>query len=147
MLFCWVLLWSNQHATSLCGLHLAFSPGISLESKWCNHTVILTWLQLERIPILFYQRSDFHMVVNQSMLYLCLCWHHFHLMRYCYQGIWTGLLISEVYHLMRTWHHLDLNWALFYLCPCWDQCFLLPAPSYATETRLELLYLQDVLVI
>ena len=28
-----------------------FSPGVSLKSKWCNHTIVLIWLQLERIPI------------------------------------------------------------------------------------------------
>ena len=26
---------------------------------WCNRTVVLTWLQLRRIPVLFYQRSPF----------------------------------------------------------------------------------------
>ena len=37
--------------------HVAFSVGISLKSKWCNHTVVLTQLQLGRIPVLFYQRD------------------------------------------------------------------------------------------
>ena len=29
------------------------SPGVSLESKWCTHIVVLTRLQLDRIPVLF----------------------------------------------------------------------------------------------
>ena len=32
-----------------------FSLCVSLESRWCSHTVVLTWLQLKRISILFYQ--------------------------------------------------------------------------------------------
>ena len=55
---------SKQHAATLCSSHLAFSPSVSLESEWCNHTVVLTRLQLGRIPILFHQRSNFHMVNN-----------------------------------------------------------------------------------
>ena len=29
---------SKQHAASLCSSHQAFSPGISLKSKWCNYS-------------------------------------------------------------------------------------------------------------
>ena len=39
-------------------VHSIFSLSISLKSKWCSHTVVLTWLQLGRIPILFYQRDQ-----------------------------------------------------------------------------------------
>ena len=31
--------------------------GILLESKWGNHTVVLTWLLQGQISILFYQRD------------------------------------------------------------------------------------------
>ena len=57
----------KQHTTSLCDTNLAFSPSISLESKWCNHTVVLTLLELRRIPVLFCQRPEFHMVDNLSI--------------------------------------------------------------------------------
>ena len=46
---------------------LAFSPSTSLKPRWCNHTIKLTWLQLERIPLLFHQRLDFYIVDNQSI--------------------------------------------------------------------------------
>ena len=35
-----------------------FSPSSMLASKWCNHRVVLTWLQLGSIPILFLQRDQ-----------------------------------------------------------------------------------------
>ena len=41
----------KQHVASLCSSHLALSSNILLKSKWCNHAVVLTWLQLGRIPI------------------------------------------------------------------------------------------------
>ena len=44
--------------------------------QFCNYTVVLTQLQLGRILVLFYQRSDFHIVVNLSIavhaLFVCL---------------------------------------------------------------------------
>ena len=46
---------SKQHAAFLCSFYLAFSPGVLFVSKWCNYAVVLTQLQFERIPILFYQ--------------------------------------------------------------------------------------------
>ena len=59
-----------KHAASLCSSHLAFSSTVSWKSKWCNHTVVPTQLQLERISVLFYQRSDyFHIVVNLSVAF------------------------------------------------------------------------------
>ena len=57
---------SKQHTEFLCSSDLTFSPGISLKSMWCIHTVILTQPQLGRNPTLFYQWSDFHMINNQS---------------------------------------------------------------------------------
>ena len=33
------------------------TPSVLSESKWCSHTIVLTLLQDERIPILFYQRD------------------------------------------------------------------------------------------
>ena len=41
---CW-----KQDATLLCSSQLAFSPGFSLDSQWCNLTVALTQLLLESI--------------------------------------------------------------------------------------------------
>ena len=32
-----------------------FSLSFSLKSRWCCQTIVLTWIQLRRIPILFYQ--------------------------------------------------------------------------------------------
>ena len=65
---------------------------------------------------------------------MSICWHCFQWMRYCYWGMWTGLLISEVCYLMRRWHHLDKNTStLFYLSSWRDQCLLLTVPGYATE--------------
>ena len=49
---CW-----KPHATSLCMAHQAFSQSVSLESKWCRHTIVLTRLEPGRIPILPYQRD------------------------------------------------------------------------------------------
>ena len=40
---------SKLHTALSCSFHLAFFPGILLQSKWCNHTVVLIWLQLRRI--------------------------------------------------------------------------------------------------
>ena len=48
-----------------CSFLLAFSPGISLKSKWCDCTLVMIWLQFGRIPILS-EISDFHMVVSRS---------------------------------------------------------------------------------
>ena len=44
----------NSMQPFLCSSHLPFSPSVLL--KWCDHTVVLT--QLERIPVLFYQRNQ-----------------------------------------------------------------------------------------
>ena len=42
-------------------------PSVLSESNWCNHTVVMTWLQFGRIPILS-ERSDFHMVDRLSII-------------------------------------------------------------------------------
>ena len=47
-------IYSKHHITSVCRSYLAFSPGILLKSKWYTPTVVLTLIQLGRIPILFY---------------------------------------------------------------------------------------------
>ena len=65
---------SKQHA-SLCSSYLAFSLCLLLKSNWCNHTVVLTLVCLWRNPILFYQLSDFHMVVNLSIAVHALLIH------------------------------------------------------------------------
>ena len=54
----------NNQAASWSSFHLAFL----LNSKWCNHTIVPTWLQLGRIPILFHQRDQISIrLLNQSI--------------------------------------------------------------------------------
>ena len=53
---------SKQLATSLYSFHLAFSQSIWLEFNWCCHAVVLIQ------PVLFYQISDFRIVVNLSIV-------------------------------------------------------------------------------
>ena len=53
----------KQHAASLCNSYPAFSPGVSVESMWCSHTIVLTQLQFGVIPVLILSvRSDLHIV-------------------------------------------------------------------------------------
>ena len=55
------------------------------------------------------ERSDFHRVDNLSIAshaFLCVRWHHFLNMKYCYLGLWNGQLISETYLLVWRWIHL-----------------------------------------
>ena len=61
---CW-----KQHTESLYSYHLAFSPSVSLKSKWCNHTVVLTQVQLRMIPFLFYQRDQSLHLLTLSLYY------------------------------------------------------------------------------
>ena len=74
-------IYSKQHTAFFCCSNLAFSLCISLESKWCNHTIALTRLLLERIPafksLLLYTPSTVHI-------------HIFHLLYISYRLI--GLL-------------------------------------------------------
>ena len=59
---------SKQHAAFLCSFHQSFPPCILLKFKWCNHTVVLTWLELGRIPILFLSKGlHSHIVINLSI--------------------------------------------------------------------------------
>ena len=51
----------------LCSSLQAFSPITLLDSWWCIYTIVLTWQQLWRIPVSFYQWSDFHMIDDQPM--------------------------------------------------------------------------------
>ena len=51
----------RQHVASFCTYHQTYSPNFS----WCNYTVVLTQLQLERFPVLFNLRD--HIVVNLSI--------------------------------------------------------------------------------
>ena len=48
---------SKQHIASLYIFHLTFSPIALLKYRECNYTIILTQLQLERIPDSFYPVS------------------------------------------------------------------------------------------
>ena len=60
-----------QQAASLCSSHLAYSSGVSLKSRWCNHTIVLTWPQLRKNSLyILSERSDFRMVINLSMRFL-----------------------------------------------------------------------------
>ena len=68
---------SKQHAASLCNSYLAFSLVFLSESRWYIHTVVQMWLQLGKNPILFYQRPDFHLINDLSVLSLWVCWHCF----------------------------------------------------------------------
>ena len=65
-----------------------FSPCFLFDPKWCSHTV-----------------SNLSVAV-QTILYLHDYWHRLQKIRYCYRGMLSGLLISEVYHLMGRWHHV-----------------------------------------
>ena len=62
---------SKQYAALLYSSHLAFSLRASLNSWWCAYAIVLTWLQLEKIPALFHPRVDFFKVdsVNSSQHY------------------------------------------------------------------------------
>ena len=51
-LLCGVLL---SEYVSLHSSHQTFSPSSLLESSWSNHTIVLTLIQLVRIPLLFFQ--------------------------------------------------------------------------------------------
>ena len=47
----------------------------SFSFKWCSHKVVLTRLQLDRIPLLLPTRSYFYMVDNQSIaVHALLTW-------------------------------------------------------------------------
>ena len=64
---------SKLYTAFLGSSHQVFFPSFLLESMWCSHTVLLTQLQFIRIPVLFYQRSDFHMIYNQSIAVHTFC--------------------------------------------------------------------------
>ena len=122
---------SENHATSLSSSLQAFSPSVLLESKRCNHRIVLTWLQLGRISVLFYQWSDFYMVINLSIavcilpMFLLTSFSVDEVLLLRYR---IGQLISETCHLMRREHYLDLNtWIVFYLSSHRDRCLWLPA--------------------
>ena len=62
---------SSKHpAVLLWSFNRTFSLTVSLEFKWCNHTVVLTRLPLQWFPVLFHQRIDFHVVDKLSIVVL-----------------------------------------------------------------------------
>ena len=66
---------SKLHRLSLSASHLAFFLGVSLKTKWCNHTEVLTPLSLGRISwVISSEKSDFHIVVNVQYLSIFLRW-------------------------------------------------------------------------
>ena len=63
---------------------------------------------------------------------LCVCWHHFQLMRYCCRGMWTCLLILEACHSKWRWLFLVWNtWILSYLYSHRGEYLQLLALDYA----------------
>ena len=62
----------------------------------CSTNAVKAW---KNSRFILPDRSHFYIVVNLSVYR-----HHFQLMRYYYQGIWTAILISEVCHLIRRWY-------------------------------------------
>ena len=70
----------------------------------CSCIMNMLQLQLGRISVLFFQRDNISRWLTicwlQPMLFLCICWHYFQLMRYCFQGMQNGQLILGVCHLM-----------------------------------------------
>ena len=47
----------KQREALLYSCYVLISSGIPLDSKWCDHIVVPTQLQLGRISVLFYQRD------------------------------------------------------------------------------------------
>ena len=45
----YVCIYSKQHITFLCNSHLFFLHWYFFKSRWCNHTVILPWPQVQMI--------------------------------------------------------------------------------------------------
>ena len=66
-------IYSKHYIISLYCFHLAFSPSILLGSKWCHHTLVLTW---KNPCIILSERLDFHTVDKLSVavytLLLCI---------------------------------------------------------------------------
>ena len=63
-----VILWSatpriclKRHEAFLCSSHLAFSLIVSLRSKYCNHIIVRTWLEMVKIHVLFNQEDQIFM--------------------------------------------------------------------------------------
>ena len=55
----------------LCSSHQAFSQCVLFVPKWCIHTIVLTQPQFVRNPVsILSDRSDFHMIDNQSIIVL-----------------------------------------------------------------------------
>ena len=52
------------------------------------------------------ERSDFYMVISQPITLHTISMHNVDIV-FNRWDIATGLLISEVYHLMKRWHYLD----------------------------------------
>ena len=66
--YCFQDFW-KQFAPSLYSSHLDFSPSALFKSWWCSHTLVLTWLQLDRNSrFILSERSDFQMIINLSIV-------------------------------------------------------------------------------
>ena len=117
----------KQHAASLYCSRLVFSSVVSLQLKWCNHTLILIWLQVGRIPILS-EGSDFYMVINLSKavhafpmhMLILLSVDEILLLRYInWFTNFRGLLFNE--KIAPSW----LKYIDYFLSSCRDQCLLI----------------------
>ena len=56
------------HTASLCSSNLDFSRSVSVKSKWFNPTVVLTWLQIEKIT-----KYEWIKALGYTWFLLCLC--------------------------------------------------------------------------
>ena len=67
---------SRQFVALRCTLRVAFC--VAFAFRWYNHTVLLTWLDLGRIPDFLFQRDliSIQSITCQYITYLCICWHH-----------------------------------------------------------------------
>ena len=77
LLFCDVLL-----PAFLCRSHVAWCLSVSLESTWCNHTIVLIRPQLGKTNFLLSERSDFPMIDNLSTPSLNISRHRVRWMRF-----------------------------------------------------------------
>ena len=140
--FCFGRYWfqdSFKTVASLFSSYLAFSPGISLMSKWCSHKIVLIKTQLYFIWEIRFPYGHWPITIGVHALPM----HTLTLLSV--DEILLPRYMNWACHLMR-WFHLGYKIrTLFYLSSCRDRCLLLPAPGNAAGIQLRLVYLQEVL--
>ena len=86
----------------LCNYRQAFSPYVLLASMKCIHIAVSTRPPLGKNCVLFHRSSltSIWPRANRSlsMPLLVTCWRLSRLMRHCFLGRWTCLLVSESNH-------------------------------------------------